>query len=113
MGVDYRGQLCVGYTEDELEMVFNLANAADQVDEEYWEQLDTYEKLEILGLERYGPYFDAGYEDSIFGWSVVASSTYGATEVTTKELAKVPEMINRMFQEYAVMPAVYIMAEGY
>lgn len=112
MGVDYRGQLCVGYTEEELEMVFALANGADKIDQEQWAMMDTYEKLEILGLERYGPYFDADYEDSIFGWSVVESSTYGATEVTSKELAKVPEMISRMFQEYAVMPAVYIMAEG-
>ena len=113
MGVEYSGQLCVGYTFDETEEILELSNAVGHFEDDHWEQMDLYEKCECVGLEKFSPYYDADSEDSIFGWSVVSSSTYSFAEVSLKDLAKAEEMVSRMIQEYAKQPKIYIMAEGY
>src|ERR1051326_2932595 len=103
MGIDYRGQLCVGYT---YEQVLNLLKSSDC-------EGDLYDFLEQEALESFGPYFDASEEDCIYGYSVTQSSDYDCKEVDLDKIGGVAKHLkDGMLIDYGIEPKAYIMAQG-
>lgn len=105
MGVEYRGQLVVGYDIDELE---TIASKVGLDDDDYCAR----DKAEVLGMAKFGPYYDADYTDCIYGRSVTRSDDYSATRVSIETLEGVGLMMDEMFEEFGIRPDIYIMAEG-
>lgn len=65
MGVEYRGVICVGYDYDEITEI---------IDDRY--DGDIYDFCEEVGISVFSPYFDAEYQDCIFGYKVFSSDDY-------------------------------------
>ena len=107
MGVEYRGQLVVGYDIDELETI-----AFQRLHIEDYEDMNSREKSEVLGMEKFAPYYDADPDDCIYGRSIAQSDDYSATQVSLKEIESVAGVVVGMFEEFGIRPDVYIMAEG-
>jgi hypothetical protein len=106
MGVEYRGQLVVGYDIDELETIASKAGIPDI--EEYCSR----DKAEVLGMAKFAPYYDADYDDCIYGRSVARSDDYSAARVSIETLEGVGLMMDEMLEEFGIRPDIYIMAEG-
>lgn len=103
MGVDYRGQLCVGYTYEEVQELIDKADFAGSV----------YDFVEEEGLDSFGPYFDADEDDCIFGHSVTQSSDYSHRQVDTDKIATLAQSLkDNLLSEYGIEPKAYIMAQG-
>lgn len=103
MGVDYRGQLCVGYTYEEVQELIEKVDFPGSV----------YDFVEEEGLDSFGPYFDADEDDCIFGHSVTQSSDYSHREVDTDKIATLSQSLkDNLLSEYGVEPKAYIMAQG-
>lgn len=110
MGIEYRGQLCVGYDYGELESL--IINNQDRFEGIDVDELSSREKAEVLGMGKFAPYYDADMDDCIYGWSITRGDDYSATRVRTKDLQAVEGTIQTMTDEYGLVPSIYIMAEG-
>lgn len=103
MGIEYRGQLCVGYTYEEVQELIDKSDFAGSV----------YDFVEEEGLSSFGPYFDASEEDCIFGHSAVQSYDYSSVEVDLDKIGEIAQALkDNLLVEYGVEPKAYIMAEG-
>lgn len=110
MGVEYRGQLCIGYTKDELETVVHAnLHMFEGVD---IDDMSSREKAEVFGFGNFAPYYDADMADRIYGWTVARSDDYSATRITLDRFKKIDQMTQEMIDEFGLVPSVYIMAEG-
>lgn len=106
MGVEYRGQLVVGYDIDELETI--AANAGDEEILDYCAR----DKAEAFDMDKFSPYYDADYTDCIYGRSIARSDDYSATRVSIETLDAVRVIAAEMLEEFGIKPDIYIMAEG-
>jgi hypothetical protein len=99
MGVEYRGQLCIGYNYDQmLQIVEEFGSGGDYAD---------------LGFEMFSPYYDADKEDSIFGYSIARSGVYDYRSVDDSKLAEITIRKQMLYHKFLITPQTYIMAEGY
>lgn len=105
MGAEYSGRLAIGYTVDEFNTIVEKAG----VDE----GMSYYDKAEAVGLRKFSPYYDADYDDCIYGRSIAGGDTYSATTVDIEQLDNVRKMAAEMVEEFGIKPDIYIMAEGY
>ena len=65
MSVEYCGVICVGYEyQDFIEIIGGETGS------------DIYDFCETNGIQWFSPYFDARYEDCIFGYEVLNSGGY-------------------------------------
>ena len=67
MGVDYKAVIFYGLPFDELD-----------VESDWLEEQIEYGEIEVCP-----PYFDAGRDDSLFGYFMVTGPDYGAVELST------------------------------
>lgn len=103
MGIDYRGQLCVGYTYEEVQELMDKAGFEG----------DYYDFIEQEGLSSFGPYFDADKEDCIYGHTAVQSYDYSFVEVDVDKVGGVARHLkDGLLIEYGIEPKAYIMAQG-
>lgn len=110
MGVEYRGQLCIGYSQDELnDLVTINKHMFEGVDTD---DMSSREKAEVFGFGSYAPYYDADMADRIYGWTIARSDDYSATKITLDRFKKIDQMTQEMIDEFGLVPSVYIMAEG-
>lgn len=98
MGIEYRGQLCVGYNYDQMtQVVEEFGNGGD---------------YEELGFERFSPYFDADSDDCIYGYSIARSDDYSYNNVSQEQLDSIEGVKRAMYLKFLITPHLYIMAEG-
>lgn len=103
MGIDYRGQLCVGYTWAQLQELMEKAEFEG----------DYYDFIEQEGLDSFSPYFDGDKEDCIYGYSAVRSYDYSYVEVDVDKIGGVARHLkDGLLIEYGIEPKAYIMAQG-
>jgi len=87
MGVEYRAAIVVGLPYNDFSE-------------------DKHQLFEDETLEMFGPYFDAGWDDSLFGFSLVQSGDYSATEfVMSLELANKLATISAKFKDITGLEA--------
>lgn len=104
MGIEYRGVICVGYDYDEAMEILNNANYEG----------DLYDFCEELGITSYSPYFDAPYEDCIFGEEVESSGDYCFTNISNvdQKIEEAIEKLNKKLQ-VSIRAKAYLMAHGW
>lgn len=108
MGISYQGVLCVGYTYKEIEELYEKC-LEDNGDYTYD---DTQALVEDLELDIYSPYYDADWEDCIYGEAVVRSNDYSCAEVSKESLSHIEQISERLEKVTHLKPKIYIMAYG-
>lgn len=109
MGVEYRGVLCVGYTYEQAQALYE--ECLD--DGGNFKYDDIYDFCEGVGLTSYSPYFDADVEDCIYGDEVEASNDYNYAVVGENVDQRIKEVRERLKKEFLITPKAYIMAHGW
>lgn len=102
MGIEYRGVVCVGYNHDQVE------NLMEEVDYEE----GVYEFYESHNLESFSPYYDADYEDCIYGLAVAKSGDYQYSEVSGMD-ARIVQVQDKLLKQFGIQPKAYLMAHGW
>lgn len=109
MGIDYKGALVVGYTEDELGDILLDFQDFGRTDKEL-----LYEFAEELEMSVFHPYYDSDLEVCIYGMSIAESETYSATEVSMAEIYENFILLKQnLVETTGYIPSLYIMSSGY
>lgn len=102
MGVEYRGVVCVGYNHDQMENLMEEVEYQDGLMEFY----------ESHNLNSFSPYYDADYEDCIYGLVVAKTDDYQYVEVSGLD-AKIVEIQEKLLKQFGIQPKAYLMAHGW
>ena len=109
MGVEYRGVICVGYTYEEVEQLYEVC-LDDNGDYKY-ENL--YEFCEGEGLTSYSPHYDADADYCIYGDEVTSSPDYHYSVVGIGLDESIKQVSDTLEATWKVKPKTYIMAHGW
>lgn len=102
MGIEYQGVLCVGYTYEQAQEIFDYSG---------WTDFDDW--VEETGMESFSPYFDADREDCIYGLTVASGSSYTAVLLSGSLDTVIDQLTQRLYAVYEEMPATCLMARGW
>lgn len=102
MGVDTRAVIVVGYTYDEIKEVY------DERDTSVEEIIcDFYDWKEHNNLLTFFPYYDAPYEDCLFGVDIDNSGCYSYSPLCIDDM-QVQSITKDLTNRFGVVPVVYL-----
>lgn len=111
MGVEYRGVLCVGYTYEQAQALYE--ECEDENGDYKYENF--YEFCDAEGLTSFSPYYDADSDDCIYGQAIVESGCYSYEEIPdpAETGSNITHQIRDLHKQFSVEPKAYIMAHGW
>lgn len=109
MGVEYRGVLCVGYTYEQAQALYE--ECEDENGDYKYENF--YEFCEQEGLTSFSPYYDADRGACIYGDEIESSDDYSVAVVGKGLDERIKAVSDRLSKEFFLEPKAYIMAHGW
>lgn len=97
MGIDTRAVIVVGYTYDEIYSVFN----------EFEDDIDFHDWYNDNDLESISPYYDASYDDCLFGKGIISTGDYSYETLDINELVT-KDIIEELADKFGKIPSVFL-----
>lgn len=109
MGIEYRGVLCVGYTYEQAQALYE--ECEDENGDYKYENF--YDFCEAEGLTSFSPYYDADKSACIYGDEIESSDDYCYAVVDKGVDERIKAVSDRLSKEFFLEPKAYIMAHGW
>lgn len=110
MGIEYRGVLCVGYTYEQAQALYEKY---ENEKEGLTDCVEFYVFCEQQGLTSFSPYYDADKEHCIYGDEIESSDDYCYAQVGKGLDERIKAVSDRLSKEFFLEPKAYIMAHGW
>lgn len=106
MGIDYSAAVIVGLPFEDIE-----EKILDMIGEnEEYQDMDFYDVVYELGLDRVSPYFDASNDACIYGFIIHSTHHYCYEEIKLDESYQ--EQIQEFEELFGLTPKVYLSPYG-